>query len=146
VTLIPSWHPLIVHFPIALVLCGTGAFFAARLVRQMPLAATLATLGTWNLCLGGAGVVCAFASGLAATMNLQLGEEARHALALHVKWAATASFFVLLLAVWRAAGARQEARPSGLFLAGLIVASAALIATAYRGGLNVYLFGIGVAR
>jgi uncharacterized membrane protein len=146
VTLIPSWHPLIVHFPIALVLCAAGAFFAARLVRQERLAATLATLGTWNLCLGAAGVVCAFASGLAATIDLQLGEEARHALSLHVTWAATASFFVLLLAVWRAAGSRQEARPSGLFLAVLIVASAALIATAYRGGLNVYHFGIGVVR
>ena len=144
--MIPSWHPLIVHFPIALVLCAAGAFFAARLVREELLAATLATLGTWNLCLGAAGVVCAFASGLAATIDLQLGDEARQARSLHVRWAATASVFVLLLAVRRGAGSRQEARPSRLFLAVLMVASAALIATAYRGGINVYHFGIVVSR
>ena len=73
-------------------------------------------------------------------------DEARQALSLHVRWAATASFLVLLLAVWRGAGYRQEARPSRLFLAVLMVASAALIATAYRGGINVYHFGIGVSR
>jgi uncharacterized membrane protein len=140
------WHPLMVHFPIALVLSAAGAFIASRLVRQERLGATLVTLGTWNLCLGAAGVVFAFVTGLAATLDLQLGEEARQALALHVKWAATTSFLVLLLAVWRGAGSRQEARPSAVFLAVLIAASGALIATAYRGGLNVYHFGIGVGH
>lgn len=142
----PPWHPLMVHFPLALVLTAAAAFFAARLVRQDPLASTLATVGTWNLCLGGAGAVLAFATGLAATLHLELPPQARSALSLHIKWAACASFFVLLLAVWRGAGSRQDARPSRLFLLMLGIASAALIATAYRGGLNVYQFGIGVAR
>jgi uncharacterized membrane protein len=144
--MIPSWHPLLVHFPIALILCAVGAFFASRLVRNEPLAATLATLGTWNLCLGAVAIVFTLASGLAATLDLQLAEPAREALSLHIRWAAAASFFVLLLALWRGAGSRQDAKPSGLFLAVLVIAGAALIMTAYRGGLNVYQFGIGVAR
>lgn len=142
----PSWHPMLVHFPIALVLCGAAALFAARFLRQPSLAATLATVGTWNLCLGAAGILLAFATGLVATIGLQLGDEARHALGLHIKWAASASFLVILLALWRSAGSRPEARASGLFLVVLALACAALIVTAYRGGLNTYYYGIGVAR
>ncbi len=142
----PPWHPLLVHFPLALVLTAAAAFLAARLVRSEQLASTLATVGTWNLGLGAVGAVMAFATGLAATLQLELSPEARNALAVHIKWAACASFFVLLLVIWRGAGSTQEARPSRLFLVVLGVASAALIATAYRGGLNVYEFGMGVMR
>ena len=142
----PPWHPLMVHFPLALVLTAAAAFLVARLVRSDQLASTLATVGTWNLCLGAAGAVLAFGTGLAATLPLELRPDARNALAVHIKWAACASFFVLLLAVWRGAASSQDARPSRLFLVVLGVASAALIATAYRGGLNVYELGMGVTR
>lgn len=142
----PPWHPMIVHFPLALVLTAAAVLFASRLMRPEPLAAILATVGTWNLCLGAAGVVFAFATGLAATLDLELSAQARSGLAVHIKWAACASFSVLILAVWRSAVARQEARPSTLFLIALGLASTALIVTAYRGGLNVYHFGMGVTR
>jgi uncharacterized membrane protein len=142
---IPAWHPLIVHFPLALVVTAGAAFGAAALWRDERIAATLATLGTWNLCLGAAGMLAAFGSGLAATLGLQLGEAAHAALGLHVRWAASACFLVLLVAVWRGAGAPPAARPSRLFLAVLLLACVALVGTGYRGGLNVYTYGIGVA-
>jgi uncharacterized membrane protein len=142
---IPAWHPLIVHFPLALVLTSAAAFVAAHAWRDERMAATLATLGTWNLCLGAVGAVFAFGSGLAATLRLQLTDAARAALSLHVRWAVAACFLVLLVAVWRGAGAPAASRPSRLFLGALLCACLALIATGYRGGLNVYAFGIGVA-
>lgn len=142
---IPAWHPLIVHFPLALVTCAGVAFAAAALWHDERTAATLATLGTWNLCAGALGMLFAFGSGLAATVGLQVGAAAHVALGLHVRWAASACFMVLLAAVWRGAGAPAAARPSRLFLAVLLLACAALVGTGYRGGLNVYRYGIGVA-
>ena len=142
---IPAWHPLIVHFPLALVLTAGAAFVAALLWRDGRVAATLATLGTWNLCIGALGILAAFGSGLAATLGLQLGAAAHVALGLHVRWAASACFLVLLAAVWRFAGAPAAERPSRPFLAVLLLACAALVGTGYRGGLNVYTYGIGVA-
>ena len=62
-----------------------------------------------------------------------------------MRWAVSACFLVLLAAVWRGAGAPAEARPSRLFLVAILCASLALIVTGYRGGINVYTFGIGVA-
>jgi len=142
---IPAWHPLIVHFPLALVLTAAAALVASSVWRDARTAAALATLGTWNLCLGAVGILFAFGSGLAATLGLQLGDAARAALGLHVRWAVSACFLVLLVAVWRGAGAPPDARPSRIFLAAVLCACLALIVTGYRGGLNVYTYRIGVA-
>jgi len=51
---------------------------------------------------------------------------------------------LIFLAVWRGAGVAQQSRPSWLFTALLMGATAALIMTGYRGGQNVYRYGIGV--
>jgi uncharacterized membrane protein len=141
---IPQWHPMVVHFPLALVVTAALFLSAARLVRQERHAATLATVGTWNLCLGAAAAVCALGTGLAAVVNLNLSATAHEAVSLHLRWAFFSTLVLLLLAVWRGAGCAQDSRPSWLFLFMLLAGSAALVVTGYRGGQNVYLYGIGV--
>lgn len=142
--LLPGWHPIVVHFPLALVVVAALSMLAARLLRQEHRSATLATVGTWNLCLGAVAALVALGSGLAATIHLQTGPEAHQAISLHMKWAVFTTLALVLLAVWRGAGSAQGSRPSGIFLAVLIAATAALIMTGYRGGQNVYRYGVGV--
>lgn len=139
-----EWHPIAVHFPLALVTTGAAALGAARLWERRR--ATLATIGTWNLCLGAFGALVALATGLAALASVEIGTAAHAAVALHVKWAVFTTVGVLLLAVWRAAGAAQDSRPSRWFLGVLWALVAALIVTGYRGGQNVYRYGVGVTR
>jgi uncharacterized membrane protein len=141
---VPAWHPLVVHFPLALVVTATLLLSGARLLRPERLASTLATVGTWNLCLGTASALCALATGLAALIDLQVGPAARLAISLHVRWAMFSTLVLVLLSVWRGAGVAQESRPSWLFMALLLGATAALIVTGYHGGENVYRYGIGV--
>jgi uncharacterized membrane protein len=140
----PGWHPMVVHFPLALVVTAAFVLVAARLLRQERHAATLATVGTWNLCLGALAALFALATGLAAALDLHVGLAARQALSLHVKWAIFTTLALVLLAVWRGAGVAQESRPSWVFIVVLMAATAALIMTGYRGGQNVYQYGIGV--
>ncbi len=137
---------MIVHFPLALVLTATAALLLSRLLRSDSLAAALATVGTWNLCLGAIAALFALGTGLAAVVDLHLALAARHAVSTHVKWAIFATLALLLLAVWRGAGTTQGSRPSWVFMLLLLAASAALIETGYRGGQNVYRYGIGVQR
>jgi uncharacterized membrane protein len=75
---------------------------------------------------------------------LQLAAEARHAVGLHVKWAVASALLAVLLAVWRGAGQAQDSRPSWLFLMLLVAACGAVVETGYRGGVNVYRYGVGV--
>jgi uncharacterized membrane protein len=140
-----QWHPIAVHFPLALVVTGSLALSAPRLKSMQRHTATLATVGTWNLCLGAVAALFALATGLAAVVHLQLGPAARLAVALHVRWAIFSTVGLLLLAAWRGAGTAQDSRPSRVFLVLLWTVTAALIVTGYRGGQNVYRYGVGVA-
>jgi uncharacterized membrane protein len=135
---------MVVHFPLALVTTAVALLLAARLLRQERLAATLATVGTWNLCLGALAALFAIGTGMAAAMHLEVSPAAHHAISLHVRWAMFTTLGLVLLAVWRGAGTAQESRPSWIFTIVLLGAFAALVVTGYRGGQNVYRFGVGV--
>jgi uncharacterized membrane protein len=135
---------MLVHFPLALVLTAGALLLAARLWPRPGPVPALATVGTWNLVLGAAGVVLALASGLAALLDVHLAAAARAAVGLHVKWAIGSALLVVLLAVWRGAGAKGDSKPSWLFLLLLVAACAGLVETGYRGGVNVYRYGVGV--
>jgi uncharacterized membrane protein len=135
---------MVVHFPLALILTSSALLLAARLLRKEELAATLAVVGTWNLCLGAAIAVIALGTGLAAVLNLDVSAAARASISTHAKWAIFTTLALVLLAVWRGAGTDSRSRPSWVFMVVLLAASGALIFTGYRGGQNVYRFGIGV--
>src|SRR5271168_185944 len=142
---LPEWHPMAVHFPLALTVTGALALSAARVLPPERHSATLAVVGTWNLCLGAGGALLALGTGLAAVASVELAPAARAAVGLHVKWAIFTSAALVLLAVWRGAGTDPKSRPSRVFLVVLWAITAALMVTAYRGGQNVYRYGVGVA-
>ena len=143
--IIPGWHPIVVHFPLALIVTATASLSAARILRSERLASSLATLGTWNLCLGAVGVFLALGTGLAAAIGLNIDAAAHQAIAMHVKSAVLTTILVLLVSVWRGAGSLAGSRPGWGFLLLLWLATGALTVTGYRGGQNVYRYGIGVA-
>ena len=143
--IVPGWHPAAVHFPLALVVIAAIALSAARVLPPKPLAAALAVLGTWNLCVGAVTVYIALGTGLAAAIDLHVGLAARQAVSMHVKSAVLAAVLVTLVAVWRGAGTAANSRPSWLFVLVLWAATASLIVTGYRGGQNVYRYGVGVS-
>jgi uncharacterized membrane protein len=143
---LPGWHPLVVHFPVALIFTATPLLLAARLLRNEAAAATAAIVGTWNLCIGVIAALFSLATGLGATLDLNVGAAAHQAIALHMRWAMFTTLMLLLLAVWRGAGTAQRSRPSWVFLIVLLAAAAALGMTGYRGGKNVYEFGVGVKK
>jgi uncharacterized membrane protein len=142
--ILPGWHPIAVHFPLALVVTAAALLLAARLVRVQRYAGILATVGTWNLCLGTVAALFAIATGLAAVLHASVGAAAHQAISVHLRWAVFTTLALVLLAVWRGAGSAQESRPSWIFLVVLSAATAALIVTGYHGGENVYRYGVGV--
>jgi uncharacterized membrane protein len=141
---VPPWHPMVVHFPLALAMTAGAALTAARVVRGDKLATTLATVGTWNLCLAAVAALAAIGSGLAAVIDLHVGPEARLSISAHVKSAMLLTVLLLFLGVWRGAGTDQTSRPSWIFVGLLWIAMGAALVTGYRGGRNVYEYGVGV--
>jgi uncharacterized membrane protein len=145
IQLVPGWHPLIVHFPLALIATGALCLSAARVLPTQPHAGTLAVVGTWTLGFGTAGLFLALGSGLAAVIDLKVGSAAHRAISAHVKSAILTTVLALLAAIWRCVAVPQESRPSWGFLLVLWVATSSLTVTGYRGAQNVYRYGVGVA-
>ena len=139
-------HPMIVHFPLALILTAAVLLLAARVWRNAESAAIVAIVGTWNLCLGAAAALITLGTGLGAILDLEVNAAARASISTHAKWAIFTTLALVLLAVWRGAGTEQRSRPTWVFMIVLLAATGALITTGYRGGQNVYRFGVGVEK
>jgi uncharacterized membrane protein len=142
--ILPGWHPIVVHFAVALSIGGAMALLVARYAPGTALARNAAVAGSVNLGSGALFCLLAIVSGVAAVWDLHLSGAARAAVSIHVIWAFFTTLAVLLLAVWRVFGAAAEERPSDLFVVIMVAAIAAVAVTAYLGGENVYRHGIGV--
>lgn len=139
-----QWHPMIVHFPLALMLTGFLCLLLSRLLRHKPLHASLAACGTWNLVIAGITVLLTLCTGLVAAWHLQLHGGMQYSVSRHVIWAVCSSQLVVLLGLWRAFGNNIEKTPSPFFLLLALIACIGFIVTGYYGGENVYHYGIGV--
>jgi uncharacterized membrane protein len=142
--ILPGWHPVLVHLPLAAVLLAVLLFATSWAFRDLRLANVLNIAATVNLVVGAAGTLLAVLSGFAAMLDLDLAESAHQAVARHLRWAIFTTLAVVLLAVWRGAGTAPEARPSPLFVLLLSLATAALLMTGLLGLQNVFRFGVGV--
>jgi uncharacterized membrane protein len=138
------WHPMMVHFPLALTLTGFFCLLLSRLLQHKPLHASLAACGTWNFVIGGVTALMTLGTGLAAAWHLQLHGGAQYSVSRHVSWAVCTSQLVVLLGLWRAFGNRVDRTPTLLFLAIALIACGGFIVTGYYGGENVYHYALGV--
>ncbi|MDZ7292614.1 MAG: DUF2231 domain-containing protein [candidate division KSB1 bacterium] len=137
----PDVHPLVIHFPIALL--STSVFFdvvAYRSGRE-----SLEKAAHWNLVLGMLAAVGAVLSGLLAEDAVPPFPVMQETVACHKALAlGTLSVFVLLL-VWRLLkGGRFFQRWRAWYLLLACIGVLLIGATAYYGGVLVYEFGVGV--
>jgi uncharacterized membrane protein len=146
--LLPSWapnlHPLVVHFPIALLLVAALAdLIDMPFGRPKWLAKAVTTL----FALGSAGAVVACLSGQQALDTVLMPGMAHPIVQAHRTWAIATTIYFSLLTVIRVGAAFRA--PLALhyrvaFLIAALVGVAGLQQTAERGGRLVYEQGVGV--
>jgi uncharacterized membrane protein len=143
VEIIPNWHPVFVHFPIALVLASVGLHLVAPLLPARWREQCL-LVAHWNLWLAVVAVLATVASGWQAFNSVDHDDAGHVAMLEHRRWALITSGVVVVLAVW-AGWCRIRQRETGLpFLGVLLVAGALVLTTAWHGGELVYRHGLGV--
>jgi len=140
-----EWHPMMVHFPLALTLTGYLCLFFSRL-PCITTGGSMAAYGHWNLILGGLMALLTLGTGLGAAWHLHLYGGMQYSVSRHMIWAVCTSQLLALLALWRGIANTARTPPSSLFLALLLIACGGLIVTGYYGGENVYHYAIGVRR
>ncbi len=153
---VPSWdamHPLLVHFPIVLLLIGP-LFIAIASALPPPKNRPYMTSALLTLLLGTAGLFLAASSGEEAAELADRAGGVNAVLAMHQHMASTSEIlFSLLLAIfaaiyvwpllWRRMQTRLSSTAAPLaFLAAYSVAMVYLVNTAHAGGRLVHEFGV----
>ena len=142
--IIPNWHPIFVHFSVALLsvaaLLKLGAFFISNdsLRKQLDLVAR------WNLWIGAGFVVLTVIAGVFAYNTVSHDTPSHAAMTDHRNWALVTAAIFLLIAGWRGMVARAGKPSGGLFVVILLAATGLLGVTAWKGGELVYRYGLGV--
>jgi uncharacterized membrane protein len=134
-------HPVIVHFPIALLITAI-VFEVLALVLKRDV---LREASTWLLGLGFLGGLVAAATGILAEDAAEDGGVPESAIETHESFAyAALAVFALLIAIrWLQ---RKRKIPNAVFLALGVVGVALIGLTGYFGGDLVYHYGAGVER
>lgn len=135
-----SLHPLIVHFPIALLLTALVLDALAWLLKRED----LRRVALWNLTLGTAGAAAAVASGLQAETVAKHSFEIWQIMALHKRLGITTLILGLMATTlrWSRRDRLTPRRRAFALALGLGMAATVSIG-AYLGGRLVYEFGVG---
>jgi ketosteroid isomerase-like protein/uncharacterized membrane protein len=146
IEIIPNWHPIWVHFAIALLITGTGVYLLLGWRGSKsgpPLNALI--VARWMLWLGAAASLAALLTGYLASISVAHDDLAHANMMVHRNWAfASTSIFVVaaILEYIR----RNQVRASYLSALILVAGSFTLVMTGLEGAENVYEHGLGVQR
>jgi len=143
IQIIPNWHPILVHFTVALFSISILLFLVSLLLGEGKLRTQLLNAAYWNLWLGTAFTIGTLIAGWLAYNSVAHDTPSHVQMTTHKNWAfATAGGFALLF-LW-SLFERKKARPGVLFVLLGLVAMGGLAGTAWHGGEAVYRFGLGV--
>ena len=135
-------HPIVIHFPLALLLSGGLFSLASRLIRHEETRNAFQVAGAWNFRIGALFLLPALLTGWAAYQTVAHDTPSHAAMTLHRNWALATGVVFLGVAVWRDRG---KDWPSGwLTWIALILGLVLLGVTGYLGGNLVYRYGLGV--
>ncbi len=145
IEIIPNWHPLLVHFPVALL--SVSAFFhlAAKVMQSKPrFASPCAVLAHATLWLGALAALPTAILGWQAFNSVNHDSAGHIAMLTHRAWALSTLAVLALVAGWDAWRNKVDASPAVPVIAAVLVAWVMVAITAWHGGELVYRHGLGV--
>lgn len=149
IEIIPNWHPLFVHFTVALFSTAVGfywlSFIMGRISYFKPtLSQEFETVGRW--CLWSVAIITmgTIAAGFYAYYTVGHDETSHIAMTDHRNWAVPTATAIVLTALWSLCRYYRQKKLTVLFLLVLLMVQGMLLSTAWRGAELVYRYGLGV--
>ena len=145
--ILPNFHPILVHFTVALFSVSTALFALVALGgERLPerLRDQCRIVARWNLWLAAAATILTLATGFHAYSTVAHDAPSHAAMSDHRDWAIATFILIEGLACWSIIRIRLRRPLSGAFMGALVVAQIILLSTAWRGGELVYRYGLGV--
>jgi len=139
-----EWHPIFVHFTVALVLSATLIYTATYLLKNNRCYQEAFIVLHWMLCLGGLASLGTIASGFIAFDAVEHDMFSHIEMVNHRNWALITFVFMVIIAIWAFVRHLHYKTNGWQFLIALLICSLFVTITAYKGGRLVYVHGIGV--
>lgn len=144
IEIIPNWHPLFVHFTVALITVSGISFLLAKLIVNKKLGEELLITGCWTLWIGAFFTIATVLAGFFAYYSVEHDTPSHIAMTTHRNWALVTSIAILFCVGWSLIQYRKKIKPTIPFILAMLITLALLASTAWHGGELVYRYGIGV--
>lgn len=149
IEIIPNWHPIFVHFTVALVTTSVGfyglAYISARFnLVSKSLINEFAITARWCLWVGVLITILTVMAGLHAYYTVGHDETSHIAMHKHRNWALSTASALVLVAGWSIWQFFHQKKLSLIFFLILLIVEGALLCTAWHGSELVYRYGLGV--
>lgn len=144
IEVIPNWHPLFVHFPIALLSMATLFFLVLKVMGNHPIKEQIKIFAFWNLWLGTGFAIIAAIAGWFAYNSVAHDTPSHEAMTEHRNWALVTLTVFILISLWSKRYYKQAKEVGITFVTTMIVGFSLLASTGWHGSEAVYRFGLGV--
>lgn len=137
----PNIHPMVVHFPIALL----SSFLFLEVLFTLTGSERVGSASSAALYLGTLGAAGAVAAGILAGRTVEHGEEVHAIMSRHMYLGIAVLIIALVLSVWRLTSLRRFNLKTRLaYIGAAVVMNVVMAFGADHGGLMVYKHGVGV--
>lgn len=147
--IIPNWHPLFVHFTVALFSTAVGFYILSYVTDrvsffQKALVQEFETVARWCLWIVALITIATVIAGLHAYYTVNHDTPSHLAMTDHRNWAIPTAICIILVALWSIRRYRQGIAVTTTFLIALLIVQGLLLSTAWRGAELVFRYGLGV--
>jgi len=142
--IIPNWHPLLVHFTIALFSISIVLFIASAVFSDTELGDNCLTAAKFNLWIGALISILTGLAGWYAFNTVDHDTPSHAAMTDHRNWALVTLSVFFTIALWSVFSKKMREKPSIIFLVVCIVGGGLLMTTGFKGAETVYRYGLGV--
>lgn len=144
IEIVPNWHPIFVHFTVALLIAAAAMHLLSHFVSNSGLKSQWTITARWNLWIGVGFTLFTVAAGWYAFYTVSHDAPSHLAMIEHRNWAMATFAALLGIAAWEYYLHRHGKNKGWLFTALLVLAASLLLSTAWHGGELVYRYGLGV--
>ena len=144
IEIIPNWHPIFVHFTVALITVSGLLFIILKISGIEIFKGEIFSVARWTLWIGAVFTVVTFILGFVAYYSVAHDLPSHKAMIDHRNWAIATFSIIILCAIWSLLSYLQVCKISNLFLIIVILMLLLLASTAWHGAELVYRYGLGV--